>query len=585
MTKKKNRKKRMAKRNMGRKKPVVVSGRVYDLQAVIARAEKFAQNGEIQKAAETAVRGLERFPNSANMLSTAGYVHEMAGQVAEARECHETALRIDPDSVHSLQHFSRFLIRQGRWGESVQCLDHLAELTPKDHWIYLALGSCHMYLKNLDQAKTLIQKSIHLNPNDPRAWVNLGNTLRFRREFREAERVLKKALAMRRSVDVLVALSSLFTDMGDFNKGIRYAEKVLATAGPLSAETLKSAAYPFMKTGNYEKAEELYRMALELEPGHAESGFGLASALLVQGRLKEAWPIYRARFDVMQTWLDAPWPVWNGEDIKGKTLYICGEQGAGDSIQFARFIPFLKQLGINVLFSFQPSLGRLFQCLEEHAELLPYRKINISSNDADFQTALLELPGLLNVDKVEDIPAHVPYLSVSDEIVREWEKLTADAECYFKVGLVWAGNPNHVNDHNRSIRLSMLEPLGKIPGLKLFSLQVGDASAEIEECRDILDLVDLTHHISDFADTAGLIENLDLVVSVDTATAHLAGALGKPVIILLPFSPDWRWFLEREDSPWYPTARLLRQPSPGEWEPVIEKLCVLLNEWKDRGRA
>ena len=550
------------------------------LDKIISKAERHAQAGNIQQAAQTAVEGLETFPDSPEMLAAAGYVYEMAGMIQEANEAHETALRIKPDSSYALQHFARFLIRQGRWKDSLMPLSALTKVEPENHWAYLALGTAHMYLKNLDLAKQLIEKSIAINPTDARAWVNLGNTLRCLRRFKEAEKALKKALGMKRSPDALIALSSLYTDWGDYQKGIMYAEQVLELQNSLSAETLKSAAYPYMKIGDFATAEVLYRKALAMDPSHADSGFGLAVALLVQGRLKEAWPLYRARFKIMQSWLEGPWPIWNGENIRGKKIYICAEQGAGDTINFVRFIPMLKQMGAEeVFFSLQPPLGRLMRCMSEYATLLPFEEINISSLDADFQTALLELPALLGINKPSDIPSKCPYLSIPEELRRKWRAKISQFSNDFRVGLVWAGNPNHADDHNRSIKLSMLAPLSTISGIRLFSLQVGEAAAQIKECSDILDIIDLTHEITDFADTAALIENLDVVVSVDTATAHLAGALGRPVIILLPFSPDWRWFLGREDSPWYPTARLLRQPAPGQWTPVINRLVELLRDW------
>ncbi len=549
------------------------------LKEIMDLAEGYARDGNISAAAEMAVKGLEQFPDSAEMLATAGFVHEMAGRVEDARQCLDAAIKIDPDCVHALFHISQFFIRQGRWKEAIPFLETLLDLKPKHHWIYLALGTAHMYNQDLAVARDLLEKAVSLDKSDVRAWINLGNTLRFMRQFREAEKVLKRALDIQVTPDLLVALSSLYMDMGDYDRGVLYAEKVLALPQELEPETLKAAAYPYMKVREYDFAEELYRRALDKDPAHADAAFGLANVMLVQGRLGEGWPLYRARFDVMQTWLEGPWPEWRGEEIRGKGLYVCAEQGLGDTIQFARYIPLLKERGIKVFFSFQPPLGRLLECLKSHAVLLPYEEIEIGKIDVDFQTALLELPSLLGINEISQIHSPPSYLDVSDETVEYWRNLTAGFDSHLKIGLVWAGNPNHINDHNRSVALSMFEPLGEIPGVRLFSLQIGEAARQIESCDTGMKIIDLTDKIDDFADTAGLIENLDLVVSVDTATAHLAGALGKPVVILLPYSPDWRWFLDREDSPWYPSATLLRQPEPGKWGPVIEKLVGIIKNW------
>jgi hypothetical protein len=264
-------------------------------------------------------------------------------------------------------------------------------------------------------------------------------------------------------------------------------------------------------------------------------------------------------------------PRWNGEPLAGRSVFIWCEQGFGDSIQFVRYIKKIKQNGAETFFECPPKLQRLLLRGVEGADHIVTSDQNVG---CDYHVPLLSLPGIFSTT-LESIPADIPYLYPDQASSSHWkERLAPDQG--FRAGLVWAGNPDHKNDLLRSLPLTTYAPLATLPRVSLYSLQKGPAATQAKSPPSGLRLADYTDELEDFADTAALIMNLDLVITVDTSVAHLAGALGRPVWTLLHADPDWRWLLNREDSPWYPTMRLFRQPVLGDWDPVIRRVAAEL---------
>jgi len=262
-------------------------------------------------------------------------------------------------------------------------------------------------------------------------------------------------------------------------------------------------------------------------------------------------------------------PRWDGSTFVDKSLFVHCEQGFGDTLQFVRYLPLVKARGGTVLFEVWPSLMNLlhgFEGVDELAEL----SINRSMVKFDCYISLMDLPKIFGTT-LDTIPCDVPYIHADLTKADYWRGRLDGAD--FKVGIVWAGKPEHGNDHNRSCELKHFASLGEIEGVKLYSLQKGDAAAHLDNSSGIIGLAD---QFEDFTDTAAVIENLDLVISVDTAVVHLAGAMGKPVWTLLPFAPDWRWMLERDDSPWYPTMKLFRQEKWGDWSGLFARVAQQL---------
>lgn len=398
-----------------------------------------------------------------------------------------------------------------------------------------ALAVAHRRAGRLEEALAAVDRALTLAPGNDVAFNTLGNCLKDAGEIASAAEAYKAAIA--RNADNRDALCNLALLLSDF--------------------------------GCNDEAEALYRAALRVAPEDPEARFGLAVTLLLQGRLAEAWPLYEARWQragLAPRRYDSP--RWQGEALAGRTLLLHGEQGYGDSIMALRWLPLLQARGIRPLLHLPAPLLRLAGLSFPAVERLDERE---PAPAHDAHAPLLGLPGLFGADEAA-IPAEVPYLAADPQEVADWRARLAGGR---RIALVWAGSPKHPNDANRTIGPDVLEPLiAAAPGCWV-SLQLGaDAAQQAWLARH--GIADLGGELADFAATAAVLQAVERVVAVDTATAHLAGALGRPLDLLLPFAPDWRWQCGRSDSPWYPSARLHRQPTPGDWAAVIAGLAGAL---------
>jgi hypothetical protein len=324
--------------------------------------------------------------------------------------------------------------------------------------------------------------------------------------------------------------------------------------------------------GLLDQAIKAYRSALALKPYHPEVRSNLAMCLLLQGDYPAGWREYEWRWSFGDN-PDVSKPLWDGGDLAGRTILLRAEQGLGDTIQFIRYLPLVTSRGGRVIVECQPELIRLLKQLPFASDWIP---IGESLPSYDVWRPLLSLPFVF-ATTTENIPQQIPPLVAPSDRVEDFRKALSSCSPGMKIGLAWAGRSGHKNDRNRSISLSLLADLARIPNAHFVSLQKGPSAAQASGLESAIKLIDLTDQLRDFADTAALIDHLDLVISVDTSVAHLAGAMGKPVWLLLPFAPDWRWMTGRGDSPWYPTMRLFRQLSIGDWAAVIQQMAEQLS--------
>ena len=326
------------------------------------------------------------------------------------------------------------------------------------------------------------------------------------------------------------------------------------------------------------EAEQCYRTALALNPGHASAAFNLSYVLLRQGHYEEGWQRLEARDRYAALDRALALPRWQGEPLAGKAILIGLEAGHGDMIQFCRYTAQLKAAGARrVSILCHPPLARLLRRLPGVDDSIALGD-GVADPHWDFWTPPLSLPYRF-ATRLDSIPGELPYLSAEPATVAAWAARLGAGEGR-RVGLVWKGNPRFENDRERSLpSLNTLAPLADLPGLRFFSLQKG--AGEDEAAAPPFPLTDLAPDIGDFADTAAIVANLDLVITVDTAVAHLVGALGKPCWVLLPdYKTDWRWLDGRDDTPWYPgVVRLFRQPAGGGWSPVIAAVAAALGEF------
>ena len=363
--------------------------------------------------------------------------------------------------------------------------------------------------------------------------------------------------------ETLDNLGIVLVDLGRLEEAVAHHERALAVR-PDSAEAHYNLGSALQRQGRYAEALACYGRALSLKPDHAGAHLNRSLALLITGQFEEGWTEYEWRFAVARYDRNFDRPLWSGEALTGQTILIHAEQGFGDTLQFVRYIPLVAKRGGSVVLEVPRPLVRLVRSVEGASEVL-------AAGDPlpafDYHCPLLSLPRVFKTD-LATIPSAVPYLSVPAGASAAWAERIVSASG-LRVGVVWAGTAVGAID------LRLLEPLWDLAGVSWFSLQAGDRSADIS-LLDRMNIADLSSWLTDFAETAAAVCELDLVISVDTSVAHLAGALARPTWLLLPYRSEWRWLIEREDSPWYPTARLFRQRKDGDWPSVAREVAASL---------
>ncbi len=464
----------------------------------------------------------------------------------------------------------------GRLDEAEAIYRQILKANPRHAVAIHYLGVVAFQRDQCERAIELIQQSISLDPRNADFFNNLGNVLNRQKRWEAAADAFENALALRpRFADAMNNLGGVLVDLERYAEGIEWCQRALAIRQDYSSPCHNIGQAMFAQNRPAEALPWLDR-ALQLRPDDAQAHFTRALVLLALGRLREGFGEYEWRWK----WdgFTAPrrsfaQPVWDGRELGGKTILLYTEQGYGDAIQFARFATMVAQRGGEIVILCPPGLRNLLESVRGISRV-------VAEDDAlppfDVQLPMLSLPYVLGIE-LGTIPAQVPYLSAPADQRALW-RAKLEAEAALIVGLVWAGSTQHANDRNRSIRLSQLAPLASIPGVKLFSLQKGEQAAELASLPADGRIADLGNQVQDFGQTAAIVEQLDLVISVDTAMAHLAGALGKKCWTLITHRPEWRWLCGRTDSPWYPTMRLFRQPTAGDWQSVIEQVAGELRQ-------
>lgn len=442
----------------------------------------------------------------------------------------------------------------------------------------LFLEGCRRMEGGDGEAELFFRKALALAPDLAEAWINLGLLLDGRGEQDLAESCYRRAMELApECAEAPLNLGSLLINAKRYAEAEEVCQRTVALA-PASAPAWTNLGVLKASLHLEEDAESCYRTALALEAGHPKALFNLSYILLRQGRFEEGWSCLEAR-----PWYQAlanrlPFPRWQGEELAGRAILIGLEAGHGDMIQLCRYATELKARGAKrVGLLCHPGLKALFATLADVDAVIPATG-RMPDMDWDFWVPPLSLPHRCGT-RLETIPARLPYLTAPADRVEKWAALALPEGV--RVGLVWRGNPKFENDADRSLSsLDLLAPLWKVRGARFISLQKGAGEDEAERAHEAGTLLALGAGLDDFADTAALIERLDLLICVDTAVAHLAGALGKPCWVLLPdHKTDWRWLTGRSDSPWYPGAlRLFRQSGTG-WDAVIGEVATALEEF------
>ncbi|HSZ58163.1 MAG TPA: tetratricopeptide repeat-containing glycosyltransferase family protein [Tepidisphaeraceae bacterium] len=372
-------------------------------------------------------------------------------------------------------------------------------------------------------------------------------------------------------------LAMLLSTLGQFDEAIPAFQRALSIR-PSSAETLNNLGGAMRETARYDQAAAALRRALAIRPDYAEAEWNLAFVLLAQGNLGEGLPAFEARLRVKNfPNRRIQGPMWDGSDLHGRRILLHTEQGVGDTFNFIRYAPLVAARGGRVFVLCSPDVHRLMSVQELSVE----QWIADGQPRPEFDThcPLMSLPKVFGTT-METIPAGVPYMAADPKWVEPWRKRLAQDSAVLKVGLVWAGNMHPIHNRKRTMALATLLPLGALPRVSFYSLQKGAAALEAKTPPAGMRLIDWSDELNDFADTAALIAALDLIITVDTSVAHLAAAMGKPTWVLLPFVADWRWFMDREDSPWYPTMRLFRQTALGDWRGPVARVAEELGRMR-----
>lgn len=530
-----------------------------------------------------------------------------SGRLDAAVQAFRQAVALAPDYAEAHYNLGVLLRMQGHLEAAIESYRNALAIQPDFPNAHYNTGNANLTLGRLEEAAESYRQAIALRADFAEAHNNLGNVYKELEKFDEALVSCDKALAIK--PDYAEALSNkgaILRDMGNPEESLLYCQKAIEHA-PQYAQAYNNLGLAFQDTGNLDAAIEHFKQAMERLAEYPEAYSNLGIALQASARLEEAAASYQKALDIDancveahnnfgmlqllrgdfdQGWQNFAWqwqmkgattiarhypqPFWNGDSFERKTLFIYPVQGFGDFIQFSRYVPLAKAKGGRVIIEVPAQLHALFADMEAV-------DVVISSDQKpqafDIQARLLDLPGLFNTS-LENIPAVQP-LNPPNDLMDKWRERLKDFKGR-RVGLVWAGNPDHKNDRNRSINPEMIKPLLDIEGIDYFSLQVGrDGEADLNFGDR---MVNLAPEFSSFAETAAAMKNLDIIISVDSAPAHLAGALGCQTWTLLPFAPDWRWLMDREDSPWYPSMRLFRQPAIGDWSQVMEQVGKALCE-------
>lgn len=428
------------------------------------------------------------------------------------------------------------------------------------------------------EAAHAFRQALVLAPHLTEAYINLGWLMEAETRYEEAEDYYHRALELDPAqLQTRLNLGTLMMDQKRFTDAeihCRYATAI----EPESPAALSNLGVLLACTKREKEAEECYRAALIADPDYRKAHFNLAYLLLRQGRYEEGWRRLEARDSNMRFDKTFYFPRWQGESLQGKSILIAYEAGHGDMIQFCRYADLVMQRGAaRVTILCRPGLKTLFQCLRSVDDVIDFGE-SFPVSGWDYWTMPLSLPFLLDT-RLDTIPDELPYLFPDRAQVKSWADAMAEEPRLLRVGLVWKGNPLHENDADRSMpSLAMLAPLADISGVRYFSLQKGNGENEAASPTKPFSIEDLAPSINDFSDTAAIIANLDLVITVDTSVAHLTGALGKPCWVMLPqYMPDWRWLANRNDSPWYPhVMRLFWQKSAGDWAGLIGNVKTAL---------
>lgn len=539
------------------------------------------QAGQLMRAEAAYQHVLAHEPRYADALHLLGLVALQTNRPQEAEILLQRALKAAPKTALFHENLARVYLAQGKREEAIQAYHTALKLNPNSVAACNDLSVLRLEDGNAKEAATMARRALRLDGRYVAAHYNLGNALLATARVEEAIQAYEQALQQCPTyAEAYHARGNARGRLGDWAAAAQDYRTALSLR-PGYADAHNNLGQALTALGQWDEASVSFQAALDLyptavTPPRAQAHLNLALVHLVQGDWPRGFAEYEWRWQSgQQTLPNWPQPRWQGEPLHGRTLLLCEEQGLGDMMQFIRYADLLKAQGATVLVRCQPTLQRLFArltsvdgVLTPEAPLPPF----------DCYAPLMSLPHLCGTT-VETIPQAIPYLSVAPELIAHWQKQLPQQT--MNVGICWQGNPKHQRDRQRSIPLDCFAPLAACDHTQFISLQKGLRHEQLPTSHTdlrnrITVLAEMNEPESDFMDTAAVMMKLDLIITADTSAAHLAGALGRPVWLALSYSSDWRWLLDRGDTPWYPTMRLFRQQQPDDWAEVFGRLKTAL---------
>lgn len=537
-----------------------------NLAAVLLR------RGKAEEAAELSRRVVAQDAAAVQGWLYLGLAEKQLHRTAQAEESLRRALALAPDQLEAGGALGGVLHARGRHAEALAVYERMLAIAPDHAGLWCDKAGALLALRRFGEARAAAEKALQYAPDIAGAWGNLGSALHELKLHNEA------LAAYDQAEKIAGETPQVWSCRGNTYYGLgRLQEAEQACRSALALDAAYAPAWSNL--GNvlgalcqFAEAAEAYEQAVRLDPAYSTARWNLSITQLALGNFAAGWANYEARW--LRSDADEPRhvtmpPLRRIEDAVGRSVLVWCEQGMGDAMQFCRYIPMLAARGIKVFFEVPATLQDLMQSLEGCELLRQDRDLP----RGDFQCALMSLPGLFATG-ADSIPANLPYLHVRQELVVAWGERLRRRPAGLHIGVACTGNPGLKNDANRSMPLAALEPLLACGQVFLIQKEVRERDRAFLSAHSELSF--LGPQIEDFADSGAIAENMDVILSVDTSLAHLAGALGRPLHVLLPWSPEWRWQLERKDSPWYPQAMLHRQSRAGDWDGVMASVIRAL---------
>jgi FkbM family methyltransferase len=541
--------------------------------------------GRLQEAKDAYSDAIAIRPDYVDALINQGTVLLALARPAEAVSLYRQAIALSPGNDMALGNLGKALQDLGQFGAAIVAYHSALDHRPDNAVVHANLGGALLEQKDWDGSEAATRRALDLDPANPLAHANLGTALLNLGRYDDALAACRQAIALKAlNGAVLGSLGGAMLELGAWSAARDLCRQAIAldSASPSAYFNLSHALKSLNRP---EEATLAAHQAIALRPDAPEYHFHLAHLLLLQGQLQKGWVEYDWRWQLSDfTWLATthgtfPQPQWAGEDISDKTILVYTEQGLGDGIQFARYLPLVVQKAAKVIVAAHPPLHKILETIEGitivsiHQTPLPA---------FDVHCPLLSLPRAF-VTSLDTIPASVPYLYPDPALQARWTKRIGSSSRP-RVGIVWAGNPATKRDRFRSPGFTSIAPLLGVPDVDFIILQVGPGRDDLDTAQLPPNVIDLGQEVTDLADTAAIMAELDLMISSCTGPLHLAGALGVPTWAMIPFAPYFPWLLDREDSPWYPSVHLYRQEQPGQdWSTTVGRIASDLAAWAQSG--